>query len=148
MYFKGVVMAGKLYVGCGLTLASEQFKDNVGRLKERLRRDWDVMEFLGLVAGNAADVYRTDILENVHSCDAFVGVCDEPSIGLGWELAEATGLQKLVLAVAHVDSKVTRLVLGAPAYNPNFTFQYYEDMIQDVPRIAASILIPQVEQRT
>lgn len=127
----------KLYVGCGLTQASENFKDQVEELKDRLSTDWEVMQFLGLVAGSSADVYQRDIVENVGGCDAFLGVCDEPSIGLGWELREAIILGKPTLGVAHVGSKVTRLVLGAPMFNSNFTFRRYERMVEDVPAIIA-----------
>ncbi|MBI4033469.1 hypothetical protein HY379_00540 [Candidatus Saccharibacteria bacterium] len=127
----------KIYVGCSLTLASEAFKENAEEVKDRLRSDWDVMEFLGLVAGTEVDVYQKDIVENVGGCDAFLGICDEPSIGLGWELREATALQKPTLAVAHVDSRVTRLVLGAPAFNPTMAFRRYENMVEDVPKIVA-----------
>jgi hypothetical protein len=124
----------KLYVGCGLTLASQEFKDHVEVLKSELRRDWDVLEFLGLVAGTAADVYQRDIIENVGSCDAFVAIADEPSIGLGYELAIAVEQhQKPVLATAHVNSKVTRMLLGAAEIHPNMAFEPYEDMIADVP---------------
>jgi len=125
----------KLYVGCGLTQAPEEFKNQVEELKNRLREDWEVMEFLGLVAGNEADVYQRDIVDNVGGCDVFLGVCDEPSIGLGYELRESIVLGKPTLGVAHVDSKVTRLILGAPTFNPNFNFRRYEDMVEDVPAI-------------
>ena len=125
----------KLYVVCGLTQASEEFKDQVEALKARLGTEWEIMEFLGLVAGNEADVYQRDIIDNVGGCDAFLGVFDEPSIGLGWELRESIGLGKPTLGVAHVDSKVTRLILGAPAFNPNFKFRRYENMVEDVPPI-------------
>jgi hypothetical protein len=125
----------ELYVGCGLTLASEEFKAQVEELKVRLSEEWEIMQFLGLVAGSAEDVYRKDIIENVGGSKAFLGVCDEPSIGLGWELCEATRLQKPTLAVAHVGSKVTRMVLGAPAFNPTMTFRRYENMVEDVPAI-------------
>jgi hypothetical protein len=125
----------KLYVGCGLTLASEEFKSRVEDLKDRLSKNWEIMQFLGLVDGTAEDVYRKDIIENVGGCDAFLGVCDEPSIGLGWELCESTGLKKPTLAVAHMGSKVTRMVLGAPAFHSTMKFRRYEDMVEDVPEI-------------
>ncbi len=127
----------KIYVGCSLTTAPEEFKENVEEVKDRLRSDWEVMEFLGLVAGTPEDVYQKDIIENVGGCDAFVGICDEPSIGLGMEIQAATALQKPTLAVAHVDSRVTRLILGAPAFNPTMAFRRYENMVEDVPRIVA-----------
>lgn len=136
----------KLYVGCGLTLAPQGFKDQVEELKTELGRDWHVLEFLGLVAGTAADVYQRDIVENVGSCDAFVAIADEPSIGLGYELAIAVERQhKPVLATAHVSSKVTRMLLGAAEVYPNMEFVQYEDMIADVPGIVRVQFAPVLE---
>lgn len=126
----------KLYVGCGLTLAPQKFKDRVEELKTELGHDWHVLDFLGLVAGTATDVYQRDIVENVGSCDAFVAIADEPSIGLGYELAIAVEQhRKPVLATAHVSSKVTRMLLGAAEVHPNMEFVPYEDMVADVPGI-------------
>jgi hypothetical protein len=132
-----IVEKKRLYVGCGLTLAPQAFKKNIELLKIALRKDWDVLEFLGLTAGSAADVYRRDIVENVGTCDAFIAVADEPSIGLGYEIAIATEkFRKPVLATAHVKSKVTRMLFGAVELHENMTFQPYEDMVRDVPSIA------------
>ena|SRR3989344_3933673 len=127
----------KLYVGCGLTLAPEDFRERVEEVKDRLRANWDVMEFLGTVKGTEVDVYQKDIIENVGGCDAFLGICDEPSFGLGWEMSEATSLLKPTLAVAQIDARITRMALGAPAFNPTMVFRRYEDMVEDVPRIIA-----------
>ena len=125
-----------LYIGCGLTLAPQEFKDRVEELKTALGQDWHVMEFLGLVDGTSADVYQRDIVDNVGGCDAFVAIADEPSIGLGYELAVAAEVHGIpVLATAHVDSKVTRLLLGAAEVLPNVTFTPYQDMVHDVPGI-------------
>jgi hypothetical protein len=129
-----VVEKKKLYVGCGLTLAPQEFKDEVEELKSELARDWDIMQFLGTTAGTEVDVYRVDILENVGGCDAFVGVMDEPSWGLGWESREAVLLQKPALLVANSTSKITRLALGAPHFT-DLQFRRYEDMVRDVPEI-------------
>ncbi len=133
------VIKNRLYVGCSLTYASEDFKQDVENTKAALREDdWQVMEFLGLTAGTAADVYKQDILTNVSGCDGFVGIVDEPSIGLGWELGLAVGhYHKPSLAVAHVDTRVTRLVIGAPDYNPNLRFRTYRNMAEDIPEIVA-----------
>jgi hypothetical protein len=125
-----------LYVGCALTHAPKEYVYQVDALKERLNDDWQVLEFLGLVGGTVEDVYRQDILTNVHDCKVFLGLSDFPSIGLGWELREATMLNKPTLAVAHRQSKVTRLLLGAPAFNPALKFMRYENMVEDVPRMA------------
>lgn len=130
----------RLYVGCGLTLAPQTFKDSVEQLKAVLRENWDVLEFLGTTAGTAADVYQRDIIENVGTCDALLAIADEPSFGLGWETREAIMLGKPVVAVAHENSRVTRMLLGATHYFPNLRFQTYQDMIRDVPGILESEL--------
>lgn len=115
-----------LYVGCALTHATDEFKKNVQALKERLREVCNVLEFIGLVDGTAQDVYNHDINVCVRGCNLFVGICDQASIGLGYELAVQIEDRKMpALAVAHVNSKITRLVLGIN--KPNFEFQNYKD---------------------
>ncbi|MBN2884501.1 hypothetical protein JXE04_01100 [Patescibacteria group bacterium] len=115
-----------LYVGCALTYATEEFKQNVQTLKERLKKTCHVLEFIGLVDGTPNDVYNHDINVCVRGCDLFVGICDQASIGLGYELAVQIEDRKMpALAVAHFDSKITRLVLGIN--QPNFDFQNYKD---------------------
>jgi hypothetical protein len=130
-----VIEKKKLYVGCGLTLAPQEFKDEVEELKAELARDWSVLQFLGTTAGTEIDVYEKDIIENVGGCDAFVGVMDEPSWGLGWETREAVLQAKPSLLVAHIGSRITRLALGAPHFNPILSFRRYENLVQDVPEI-------------
>jgi hypothetical protein len=131
-----VVEKKRLYVGCGLTMAPPQFVADVERTKQSLRKDWQVLEFLGLVAGDNSAVYQRDIIENVGTCDAFLGIADEPSWGLGWESREAVLLGKPSLAVANAGSRVTRLLFGATEFHANFNFRTYENMATDVPTIA------------
>lgn len=108
-----------LYIGCALTHATEEFKQNVQSLKIRLKEVVHVFEFVGLVNGEPRDVYNHDIKVCVCGCDLFVAICDEASIGLGYELAVQVEHRKMpALAVAHLDSKITRLVLGVD--QPNF----------------------------
>lgn len=126
----------RIYVGCSLTQAPEHFKKEVAAYKEQLRRaGHQVLEFIGLDNGTEADVYRWDIERCVRDCDLMVGVCDSPSIGLGWELGEATRLGKDVLAIAHEQSSVTRLVLGAAAVEPNVHFMRYTQLADTLPAI-------------
>jgi hypothetical protein len=123
----------KLYVGCSLTGASEEFKNSVEKLKGNLRAEgYEVFDFVGLIAGTSADVYNWDIGHCVQDCDALIGICDFPSIGLGYELCQATRLKKPVLAIAHTDSLVTRLVLGAAEVEPNFRFERYNNIEKDI----------------
>lgn len=125
----------KLYVGCGLTLAPQAFKDQVEELKEELAKDWEVMQFLGTKADTEVDVYQVDIIDNVGGCDAFLGIMDEPSWGLGYETREALLQAKPALLVAHVGSIVTRLALGATHFT-GLRFERYENVVADVPAIA------------
>jgi hypothetical protein len=116
-----------LYVGCALTHATEESKQNVQSLKDRLKTVCNVLEFIGLVNGTAQDVYNHDINVCVRGCNLFIAICDEVSIGLGYELAVQVEDRKMpALAVAHVDSKVTRLVLGID--KQNFEFKNYKDL--------------------
>jgi hypothetical protein len=124
-----------LYIGCCLTGAPEEFTGQVEELKDSLRQNYEVFDFVGLTAGTAEDVYRWDIDHCVADCDMFVSVCDHPSIGLGWELSESVRMNKPTLAVAHENARVTRLVLGAAALKPNLSFERYQDMVADVPRL-------------
>jgi len=131
----------KVYVGCSLTKASEEFKAGVEELKAALRaQGYEVFDFVGLVKGTPKDVYEWDIKHCVGEADAVVGICDEPSIGLGYELCEATRLGKPVLAVAHEDNKITRLVHGAAEVEPNFTFAVYKNLVEDVPGLLGTLL--------
>lgn len=126
----------KLYVGCGLTLAPQSFRDSVAMLKKTLNQDWEILEFLGLVKGTDEDVYRNDIFKNVATCDAFLAVVDQPSLGLGWEMREALELKKPTLLVAAEGATVTRLVLGAVKLFPDtIKLRRYRDLQRDVPGI-------------
>lgn len=127
----------KLYVGCSLSHATEEFKNSVEEFKRDLRREgYEVFDFVGLVNGTASDVYKWDLQHCVGECDAFVAICDEPSIGLGWELATAQQLGKSILALAHTDAKVTRLLLGAAEQEPNVRFERYAQLKDAIPLVA------------
>lgn len=103
----------KLYIGCSLTQAPEDFKQKVEQAKKSLRGKYEVLDFIGLEKGTANDVYNWDIHACVATCDAFVAIVDLPSIGLGYELGVAIEkLEKPTLILAHQDAKVSRLIYG------------------------------------
>lgn len=131
----------KLYVGCSLTHAPEEFKELVEAFKDALRAEgYEVFNFVGLVNGTPRDVYEQDICEFVRKADALIAICDHPSLGLGWETGEAVRLGKPVLAVAHTDNHVTRLIVGAAEVEPNFSFERYEDMTEDVVPLVKKLI--------
>ena len=123
----------KLYIGCGLNGAPTEFVQAVLKLKDSLRTDYDILDFIGLNYSSTVQVYRWDIEYCVRNCDLFVAICDERSTGLGWELSEAIHLGTPVLAVAHKDTKISGIVLGAAAIKPTMTFAHYNNLSQDVP---------------
>lgn len=127
----------KIYVGCSLTHASEEFKQSVEDLKNKLRGHKTILDFLGLEAGTEENVYLHDI-KNVETCDLFLAICDHPSLGLGYELATAVEKYgKPTLAVAHNDTKVTRMILGIN--HPNFSFKRYKDL-SEVPALVEEMI--------
>lgn len=124
----------KLYVGCSLIQAPSGFPEQVAKLKDILRSAYEVFDFVGLTKGTVQEVYDWDINNCVSTCDLFLAICDYPSLGLGYEMAVAAReLKKPVLAVAHADIAMSRLILGIPY--ANFSFVRYKDLIQDVPRL-------------
>ena len=126
----------KIYVGCALSKAPQEFVHNVESFKASLReKGYYVYDFVGTVKGTARDVYSWDIMYCVYNCDIFVAICDEPSIGLGWELAEATRFRKPILAAAHKDARVTRMISGAAESEPNMQFMRYSEMLDLMPSI-------------
>ncbi len=126
----------KIYVGCALTHAPEKFRKDVILLKEELRKHYDVLDFVGLKGLTPRKVYKHDT-SCVRSCDLFVSICDYPSLGLGFELGLAVEIGKPILAFAHVDSKVSRLVLGVNAKKYKFirykTFEEIAKFIKKAP---------------
>lgn len=134
----------KLYVGCALgglkDTEKEEFLKQVVRVKESLgAKGFDVLEFMGLGEQTPREVYEHDILGCVTICDAMLAVCDYPSTGMGYEMAiviEKRGLP--VLAVAHKDTFVSKIVRGVS--KPNFHFEYYTDFEKEIPVLAEKYL--------
>lgn len=118
----------KLYIGCSLNGAPEDFVESVENVKNALRADFEVLDFVGLNYETTAQVYKWDIEHCVRTCDFFVAICDERSTGLGWELCEAVHLGTPILAAAHKDTKVSGIVLGAAELKQNMTFTRYDNL--------------------
>lgn len=126
----------KIYVGCSLTHAPDDYKTNVEAMKDGLRAEHEILDFVGLVAGTTEEVFRHDTW-CVSTADLFIAECSYPSIGLGYELGLALTLDKHILVLAHEDAKVTRLVLGIT--HPKCTIARYRDW-NDIPAHIANKL--------
>lgn len=114
----------KIYIGCSLTHAPADFVAKIEKLKNELRRDYEVLDFIGTEKGTPADVYKSDIQKCIAGCDIFVAICDYPAIGLGYEMGTAIEkYSKPTLGLIKEGLKVSRLVLGIN--HPMYTLKYY-----------------------
>lgn len=127
----------KVYVGCALTHSPEDFKKSVQKFKAKLKAmDHESLEFIGTLKGTPKDVYLWDIAHCLKKSEAFIAICDYPAIGLGFELGAAQADKKPVLALAHKDSQLTRLVAGLAEVEPNVTLVRYSKLEDDGAKIA------------
>lgn len=123
----------KLYVGCSLLHAPETFRSSVANIKDTLRREFEVLEFIPVTEGTPSLVYKNDIHVQVAICDLFLAVCDYPSLGLGYEMGVAIEKYgKPTLGIAQSDSSVSRLIQGIEV--PHFKFRRYSQM-SEVPTL-------------
>lgn len=123
----------KIYLAHSLTQAPEDFKAKMQNFREQLKTQYEVLEFLGLVAGTAEDVFLHDV-QCVTDCDLLLAEVSYPAIGLGFEIATALQLNKRVLAVAQNEANVSRLVLGIQS--KNYQFHRYQNLAEVFKLIA------------
>lgn len=130
-------MKKKLYIACALTVIpadkKESFWAMIAEIKKQLRNHFEVMDFLGLGDFTPKEVYDFDIKECVIKADCVLAICDYPSLGTGYEIG--TAVEKLgipVLAVAHKDSLVAKLIRGVS--HKNFHFHYYNSTYEIIQK--------------
>ena len=129
----------KVYVGCALTYASEDFKEQVEKFKDELRKICEVLCFLGINEDTPYAVYEHDIHRCVMRSDLVVAINDHPSTGLGYEMAtQSEARRKPLLAVAHESSLVSDLILDTR--QPGYKFMRYKDLYADVIPVIQEIL--------
>lgn len=132
----------KLYVGCAINNLSlknkVRFLKQIEDLKDSLRDHFEVLDFVGNATAPVETIYTHDIHNCVGRADCMLAICDHPSTGLGYELGTALEKHDIpVLAVAHKDSNVTRLVQGVTG--KKFKFVRYEDF-REVKKMAVEVL--------
>jgi nucleoside 2-deoxyribosyltransferase len=118
----------KIYLANSLSHASEEYKWEMVKLRSELKKNYEVLEYLGLINGDAAEVFEHDI-DCIKNCDLLLAEISYPSTGLGFEIATALNLGKKVLAIAKQDAKVTRMILGVN--HSNFKVMRYSS-IQEI----------------
>ncbi len=141
-------MKKKLYIGCALTNLPEdkkaEFLQLIESIKKELKKDFEILEFWSAThewsVGTPQDIYKYDIRDCVMKTDCMLSICDYPSLGLGYEIA--TAVEKMgipVLAVAHKDSTVTRLIRGID--HKNFNFFYYNSADEIIAKAIETLTI-------
>ncbi|MEK7642558.1 MAG: hypothetical protein AAB392_02055 [Patescibacteria group bacterium] len=136
----------KIYVGCGLAEAPEEFRLAVEGLRQKIMdKGHKVFGPMGLTVGTARQAYEWNIKHCVAKCDLFIAICDYLSTELGYELASAVEKHsKRVIAVTHENSIMTRLILGID--HPNFCFRTYTEL-EEVAGFIAEMVQKQSAQR-
>lgn len=130
-------MKKKLYIGCALTHLppdkKEVFLQMITKIKEELGKSFEILEFKGISdlsteqSLSPKEIYNYDIKECVMKTDCMLAVCDYYGLGLGYEIATAVEKRNIpVLALAHKDSKVSRLIRGIN--HKNYHFAYYDSV--------------------
>src|SRR5262245_31309560 len=101
-----------IYVGGASTNASASFDRQISDFKQRLRDissalvlEWKLEEG----DGTKPEMYDRD-LNNIRMCDVLIALIDEPSIGLGMEIAEAIRSRKTILCLHSPNITPSRLL--------------------------------------
>ncbi len=114
----------KLYLGCSLTHSKKEYHKKISELRDKLRKDYIVFDFIGLIKWTNETVYNND-RNCVKTSDIIIVDCSYPSTWLGYEIWMAVELWKPVLAFAKNKALVSRLILWIT--KPNFSFERFSD---------------------
>jgi nucleoside 2-deoxyribosyltransferase len=128
----------KIYVGCALAHAPEDFKSTIYAFKELLAtyQHIEVLDFidasLAKPQGQSLEsyIYFHDIHNCVQRADIMIADITYPSLGLGWEMGvavEKCGIP--VIMCAREEAFVSRLPRGAAELRDTVSFYQYEERI-------------------
>jgi hypothetical protein len=118
-----------VYVGCGLTHAPQEYKNEIAALKDQLRKvDWiTVLDFVTphtlsteWEKMDSRHIYHNDIHDCVGVAEAIIAELSYPSTGLGWELGTSVEKHKIrTMMCARDDAKISHLPIGASLHDDN-----------------------------
>jgi len=126
----------KIYLGCSLTHSSEEYKQNINKLKDILRQKYEILDFIGLGEATNQEVYEWNE-KMCKTCDLFLMESTYPSTGLGIEFGIAMQENKPIIAIAQREAKVTRMLLGVTY--PKFEFHKYDEIEEIVELIDSKL---------
>lgn len=117
-----------VYVSAPILNSSARLKEFVTTFKSGLRRQTTaiVLEWVSPTDEEIKDFFERD-LGNVYMCSAMIAFVDEPSTGIGIEIAEVIRQEKPLLCLYRKGTKVSRMILGATATG-TVTVREYSDL--------------------
>ncbi len=132
----------KIYLWCSLTYANKKYRENIEKLKIKLREKYIVFDFLGLTDWTNEDVYKCDT-NCVKTCDVMIAECSYPSTWLWYELWLWIEKWKNIYAFAQNESKISRMILWIN--KSNFKFDKYEDFDELYEKV--KVILEKVENK-
>lgn len=127
-------MKRKIYVWCSLTFASDAYRKTIEDFKNKLRKKYELLDFIGLGNGSAPEVYEYD-RNCVLGSDILIAECSYPSTGLWYEIATAIEHHKTVFLIAHKDAVVTRMILWIPEEKAMFIrYESLDEIIEYIEK--------------
>jgi nucleoside 2-deoxyribosyltransferase len=124
----------KIYLGCALTNAPLEFREEIVKLREKIKEKYELIEFFSDPASVSQQSTELEYCQKIYefdkncvqSCDIMLAEVSYPSLGEGMELAFAVTNDKPILAVARDDASVSRMIMGIT--HPKFEFQRYVEV--------------------
>ena len=135
----------KIYLGCALSSASQEFKEQISEFRNALKEDFEILEFLSdplKIAEQSTDlelcqqIYEHD-RNCVLACDLMIAEVSYPSLGEGMELAFAVQNKKPIIAIANHNANVSRMILGIN--DTHFEIIRYNDIFETISEIKQKI---------
>lgn len=134
----------KIYFGCSLTHAPEEYRQSILALRKSLSEKYQVLEFFSNPADMQQNQQSLEYCQQIYThdrncvleCDIFVAEVSLPSIGLGMELGFAVENNKPILAILQKPYKTSRMIRGIKSEKFNF-FQYSEnqEVLEEVEKL-------------
>ena len=120
VFLSGSIRGGRRLVETYRFMADVMLSAGVEVLSEHVARETVFDDERGM---SEQDIFMRDV-GGIQQCDCLVAEVSVPSIGVGYEICYAVGLEKPVLCVYERDSNVSAMVLG----NNGVVAQSYNDL--------------------
>ncbi len=114
----------KIYVGCAIKHAPDDYKQRISDFKNRLASEVNckILDFVFDPDATPGEVYYHDIIECIKKeADIIIADITFPSLGLGYEMATMIeAVKKPVIGLAKDGSVISKLILGIPNFHVLF----------------------------